>query len=281
MKSKEAMKVFRDPIEEERNDYTVAYQPADARSPIAILSLHFEQDPVDVLAAAKAMEREMERWLKKYPVPVKVSAFDAMGNLVRHSPHPAECHLTGYVRLWDSSIIRRWALLPAREIPDEVMEPKHLERCYKNVSFRMRREDEECLQREAVARWTTIGSSLLLILLVPLLVFMVRSGGQAVALSLTVFSIGIGGYMLAGAMGWRKLRGGEHRRAERLRLLEHYLYHCEANPEAFARLKQENLEHEATEQEEKVTARSRRTGKQKAGLARRVATAARAFRTAT
>ena len=75
-------KVFRDQIKEDRGSYYVSYQPADARYPFAIVQLTFPEDGSDAATIARAMEKELEIWLTRYPVPIMISAFDAKDDLI-------------------------------------------------------------------------------------------------------------------------------------------------------------------------------------------------------
>jgi hypothetical protein len=281
MQTQEATHVFRDPIEEYRDGYIVVYQPADARSPFATLTLTFTDDPVQISVAAKAMERELENWLKKYPVPVRVSGFDAQKKLIRHSPNLSECHLSGYVRLWDAAIVRRWASLSDRELPEDQSGPRYLERAYRGMPYRVREEDRECLRREKREKAVGISQALLLMLGIPLVVMAIHMGGDGVAWVVAATVFALGALKLAGHLEWRKPRRSERKQKLRQATAEHYFYHCEKNPDAFLRLKQENLDREVIEERKKDAARQMNgAAGRKVWLGRRLIVAAQAFRTA-
>jgi hypothetical protein len=236
--------VFRDLIEEQRDRYTVSYQPADARSSLAILSLFFPEAPRDRSVVVSAMETELEKWLKRYPVPVRVSPYNARKRLIRHSPNTSDCHLTGYVRLLDDAVIRRWGAMDEAAIPAETYEPEHLAEAYKDIPYRIRDEDRAMAKIQFRYRVKAICVALLFALVFPALLQAVVYWGQELALPLLLVSAAVGAYKGTGIMGWRKPSRREQRRADLIALKEHYFYHCEKNPGTFARLEKENVKRE-------------------------------------
>ena len=61
-------------------------------------------------------------------------------------------------------------------------------------------------------------------------------------------SILFGTYRAAKMSGWIKPSERQKSAAEKRQKMEHYFYHCERNPEAFMRLKVENLQRETIEE---------------------------------
>jgi hypothetical protein len=280
MPPKENSHVFRDPIEEHREEYTVTYQPADACSAAASLSIHFHREAISLADAAKAMEAELELWLKKFPVPLRVSAFDGKRKLIRHSPHPAECHLSGYVRQWDSGIVRRWHLLSDQEFPAEFAEPAYLERAYQKIPFRVCEEERERKARRRLETVQQTAASALFLLIIPIIIYVVRTGEAWIAVALGLLSIGWGAYTLTGLTGWRKPSPLSIEREKQRERMAHYFHHCERNPEAFAQLKQHNLEQEVLRERQRAQTRAHAASRTGFPLARRILGAARAFRAA-
>src|SRR5438876_7723679 len=131
-----APNVYRDKIKEGRADYFVTYQPADCRFPFASLDLVFLASRVDAASVAQAMEQELDIWLKRYPVPVLVSAFDAKEDLIPVHGDSGESHLTGYRDLRTGQIVQRWRLLKDNELPAEQAKEEYLQIVYRDVSFR-------------------------------------------------------------------------------------------------------------------------------------------------
>lgn len=236
--------VFRDLIEEHRDDYSVTYQPADARASIAVLSLFFPNAPKDVSIVSRAMEKEMEAWLKRFPVPIKVAAFDSRKRTIRISPNASERQLMGYVRPFDDAIIRRWGVIEEGEIPAEVIEPEHLAAAYSSISYRVLEEEKAMARRELRAKVKSISWVIFLVLIFPLSTQAVLRYGQELALPLMLATALFGAYKGTAVMGWRKLTRREQRKAEEAFRRDHYYYHCEKNPTGFARLEKENLKRE-------------------------------------
>lgn len=238
--------VFRDLIEEKRDRYSVCYQPADLRSPIATLSLFYSVPPKDMTIVAAAMESELENWLKRFPVPVKVSAFNSRKRSLRVSPNPSECHLMGYVRLFDDAVIRRWGEMDESAIPAETLDPEHLASAYSSIPFRVCEEDRERDRRAFRARMRNMKTTLLLLLVFPSFIFAILHWERTLAIPIVLLSVAAGAYKGAGLMGWGKPSRREQRRAELLERKEHYFFHCEKHPSGFARLEKENFKREVT-----------------------------------
>lgn len=253
MKAKEiARHVFRDKIEQEREDYTVTYQPADARSPVAQATLVIPEVPEELDAVAKVMEAELEHWLKRFPVPVRISPVTEKGELLPLSTSPSECHLMGYVRLWDESVVRRWGGFSDRELPEEQVAPAYLAKAYSSLPFRLLEEEREKKSREFRSKILAIGGALLLLAGAPLLLQAILLWEQPLAIVLSAVCIGLGGYRVAQLMGWRKPTGWQVRKKERGERMAHYFFHCERNPDAFAELAKENFDQEVAEEDARV-----------------------------
>lgn len=71
-------------------------------------------------------------------------------------------------------------------------------------------------------------------------------------------SIAAGIWKLARVMGWRKRSKREQEEEESEARMRHCYYHCERNPEAFARLRTENFEKEMIEANKREAARLKR-----------------------
>ena len=120
------LKVFRDQIKEDRGEYYVIYCPADARMPFANIQVIFPHDGLDVHAVARTMEHELEEWLKRYPVPAMVSAFNAKEDVISLSDELDKSHLMGYIDPVTGGIIRKWGLFKDN---DSAEKPPHFDLC--------------------------------------------------------------------------------------------------------------------------------------------------------
>lgn len=238
-------KVFRERLKEHRGDYYVSYQPADARFPSAFVQLTFLDNGHDVADVKKGMERELQNWLSRFPVPVRVSAYDAKDDLIQVAPEFAQSHLAGYVDPQTGQIIQQWGFPGDDELPSEQMDAGYLARVYEGVPFRL----QEVVRQKALHETRMLGRSARIVLFlmvgVPVLIEMVSLGVTWLGHVLAGTSITVGFYKLGKAMGWLKPTQRDREKAEKDLRMKHYFYHCEQNPEGFNRLKIENFEREA------------------------------------
>lgn len=244
-------KVFRDRIKEDRGEYYVIYYPADARSSFANIQVVIPYDGFDPPAVARAMEKELEEWLKRYPVPVMVSAFDAKESLISLSDEFGKSHLMGYIDPLKGGIIRKWGLFQNNELPSEQMNSEYLGRVYEGVPFRLQEEVRQKAQSEARITGRVLRLIVLFVVVVPVLIEIISLGVNWLGYVLSAISISIGVYKTAKALGWLKASQREKQEAEKNLKMSHYFYHCERNPEGFNRLKIENFEREAIERTQK------------------------------
>ena len=82
-------------IKENRDSYFVEYHPPVSNKPVATLNLVYPSQ-YDLKEVARSMRSEMEHWIKRYPIPVMVSAFDAADNVLR----PNDPHEDGFLVGW-------------------------------------------------------------------------------------------------------------------------------------------------------------------------------------
>ncbi len=214
------------------------------------------------------MEKEFEKWLKRFPVPVKVSAMDEKRSLLRLSPNASDWHLMGYVRLWDSATVRRWAVLGEGDLPSDQNRVTYLARAYETIPFRMCEEVREAIRRRRRETLRAGARAVFLMIGVPGLIWAVLVGGNWVAILLGLTFAVRGAYEVARLFGWCQPSQREEERMERRKLLERYFYHCEKNPEKFSRLVGENLDREIAEERKKEAERSRKPGRPRIGESR-------------
>lgn len=244
-------KVFRDRIKEDRGEYYVIYYPADVRMPFANIQVVFPHDGFDAQAVARAMEQELEEWLRRYPAPAMVSAFNAKEDLIRLSDESDKSHLMGYIDSLTGKTIRRWGLFQDKELPSEQMDSGYLERVYENIPFRLQEDVRKKVLHEVRVTGRVIRLIVFFVFVVPVLIEIISLGVDWLGHILAGISISAGIYKAAKAMGWLKPSQREKQEAEKSLKMSHYFYHCEQNPEGFDRLKIENFEREAIERTQK------------------------------
>lgn len=240
-------KIFRDKLREHRGNYYVVYQPADLRAPFAIIQLTFPQDDYEATAVSRAMEQELDAWLRRYPVPAMVSAFDVKDDLINAHGVGGESHLMGYVHPQTGEVVRQWELLRNEDLPSEQLDAEYLARVYQGIPFRVQKEVREQALREARTTGRVIRLIVFFTVVVPVLIEVISVGVTWLKHILEAISILTGLYKAGKAMGWLKRSQRDEQKAEKELKMNHYFYHCERNPEAFNRLKVENFEREAIE----------------------------------
>lgn len=239
-------RVFRDKIKEHRGKYYVEYNPAIWCSPIAVVNLTFPESVVDVESVRQAMERELEYWLNKYPVPVMVTAWDAKEDMIHVSAND-ESSLFGYANRQTRQLKKLWGVPRNSELPEDQMNEKHFSLVYDGLPYRSQADTQQKALRDAIARGRIIRLIVLLVVGVPLLIQIVSLGIDWIGYVLSGLSISAGLYKLFKAMGWIRPSKQEQLEADKKSKMEHYFFHCEKNPEAFSRLKIDNFEREAIE----------------------------------
>ena len=240
-------KVFREKLSEHRGEYFVTYHPADGDGWLSTVSLSFPGN-VELLVVKSALEKELKYWLKRFPVPILISAFDAKDNVIRLPGNSDESHLTGYVDIQSQQLVYRWGLMKNDEIPSEQKEASYLASVYQGIPFRLQQKVREEALREFRVRNRVLRFIVFFYVGAAVFAELIALGVTWLGHILAVISISTGFYKLAKAMGWLKPSKRDKEKAEKEGKMEHYFYHCEQNPKAFNRLKCENFERDAIEQ---------------------------------
>jgi hypothetical protein len=230
-----------EPIKEGRGWYFVEYHPPVSDFKFADLHLTITIENPQEVDIVNAMEKELNDWLRRYPVPVFVSTFDNKGDLY-HISKTKECnHLTGFFDQ-DGKICLYWRMVKDEEIPDIALNKEYVDELYSNFTFKTYAE----LDAERQKRRQQIERGFILFLFLPFVVTVIYESFVYFnkLLSLLAFF-----YILYKAVQkalkfagmWPKSkREKEKEREENLK--DHYYYHCQMNPKGFERLKLENFE---------------------------------------
>ena len=242
-------KVYRERIKEPRKTYYVTYQPADGRFEHAHLQLTVTEQNFNAEEVCKILEQELEVWLKRFPVPLMADAWDLAEDGITN-PNSKESILMGFV---DGSgrIIRKWGMIQKSEFPLAQSETAYLARVYADVPFRPEGE----VWKDGPKGWRAIVITaniiVLFMVVIPVLIEVVSWGIAWVGYLLSALSVTKGLYEIAKALHWVKPSKRKEREQDEERRMAHYFYHCERNPEAFNRLKAENLRRDAIERTQK------------------------------
>jgi hypothetical protein len=243
--------VFRDELKQSRSNYFVSYSPADCRQPeFAILNLTFQTGRPSNDHIRRYMEEELLIWLNRFPVPLMVSSFDESDSFLHLSDRSDDSILMGYIDPNSGAVVSKWALLRQDQLPAAQLSKEYLQKIYTSVPTRLRREVElaaEEKNRQFRKALLIVKSGFIFVAAVPLLIEMVSWGIAWVGYLLQAVSVITGGYKIGRAAGWIPQTSAAKAKAEKMRKMEHYFYHCEKNPEGFLRLKVQNFERDAKE----------------------------------
>jgi len=234
-------KMFFDSIKKDRGHYFVKYIPPWTSSRFAVLQLIFLED-IGQIDVARTMEKELEVWLEKYPIPVMVSAFnykDEMFNL--SNVRPFNC-LIGYIDKKDRKIKCFWKLLKDQELPPDALNPEYLKKTYASIPYKT----EEQIVQKATARSRQIrmGSRIIIgwIALPPIIISIIGWRSPIIGGLVVLFSFWKAFEKTMRMLGKWKKTPKELEQENQERLKEHHHYHCLENPEGFYRLRNENFE---------------------------------------
>lgn len=249
-KSDVSDEVFREELKEYRGRYYVTYQPADSRCRFAGVGLVFHEKRPDSQEIKQLMENELKLWVTPFPVPVMVSSFDSTESVIHLPDEQGGSHLMGYIELQTGTVVQRWGLFTNEEIPAALMTAEHLNRVYRDIPFRLRKDVREAAARKN--RKLQTGFRIFRALIVFVAVFrvvieIISSWLSWLGHFLQAISILTGASKVGKALGWLKESEAKKQEAEKKRKMEHYYYHCERDPMGFERLKLENFEREAAE----------------------------------
>lgn len=231
-----------------RGWYLLEYAPPVPGIPFATLSLTTLEhaDPTNV---ALAMEAELATWLRRYPLPIMVSAFTDSGELLRVSAVRACDHLIGWLDPATDAPCVHWRIVPSGELPKVDLSRAALQELYSDVPFRTATD----LRSATKTHQRTIRGGKILVFIglvvVPAAWLLIEFNAPE-WLSWLVLLYGLS-HIYTQALklfGLWPTPASDVAAADEERRMRHHHYHCERNPDAFTRLVAENLERESREQ---------------------------------
>lgn len=250
-------KLYFDKVTEHRGAYFVEYYPPHVDGTIATLYLIFVDVPDDAAIAA-AMEDELALWLKRYPVPLMVTGWDAKENILRTKSD----HLVGWVLPGTTQVVHSWQIDNLSAFLKSHPSTPDWRAIYRDIPFKTDAEvkanaDRFIEERRQLNRRLKIFLFGWIACLVGFALFQ-YFGPEWLGLLALLFALSKAGrtaYRL-----WRnsKPSPSEEKEAEKQRKMRLYYDHCERNPQGFARLQAENFEKETeerTRQEAEVLAK--------------------------
>lgn len=236
-----------DSLKEPRGWYFVEYSPPVCGNPFALVCLTIlsELDASDHSRITEAMEEELAYWLKRYPVPVMVSAFDSRGDLVNLE---ASTHLMGRI-IESGSIEKAWECFSGK--PLQVFSDEKLKEIYHDVPCRaveqIRSQVAKDLKRTKSGIHLTLGLLIIWLVVIPVMIGFVGVANPMIGIVVLLYSLWKAFVQLMKLLGKWPASRREQEESDRKRRMEHYFWHCERNPDGFRRLKVGNLDREDRE----------------------------------
>jgi hypothetical protein len=241
-----SQRIFFNAIKEDRGWYFVKYSTPIESFRFANLQLIITES-AGKQKIAEAMEKELSDWLKRYPIPLMVSAFDEKGELVSLKSEKGCDHLMGFLSKETEKITARWALLKEGELPDDALDRNRINEIYRKIPFKK----AEDIRRESEKRRKEMRFGLLVVfawlVVVPLVITILGWTSFWVAVLTTIYSAWKAIQKGLELMGkWKKSTKQIKQEEEDLRMRHHH-YHCERNPAGFHRLFVENINQDERE----------------------------------
>lgn len=232
-------KVYFDAIKEARGNYLVEYSPPRPDRAYADLSVSCDkQVPDDEMA--EVMEAELRRWSKRYAYPVLVSGFDPAGDLMELEAVRPSPFLVGWVAPGEDAAVSRWGWFEDAELPTLPLDVERLLRTYAGVPYKTPTGIEADLRRRGrvvrALKWLMV----VVYVVIPATILVL--GVTSPIVGWTTFAVSAIQLVrkLLELMGVQKPSPRKQAEDEELRRMRHYAYHCDRNPEGFARLRAEN-----------------------------------------
>jgi hypothetical protein len=227
-------------LKEDRDWYFVEYSPPLARYRFSIVQLSCVE-PKDVATVAEAMETEARAWLKRYPIPVMVTAFSPAGDVISLGGVRPNDNLMAWDQYPTAEPTLQWRLVPNDELPDIALDRDFVESLFASVPHKTRREiEEDARQHERVTR---VGWWLVFVwaVVVPLVVAILEWWSDLLGVAVLLYAFYKAGKLALRLSGRLPKSDSERKREAEDLQMRHHHYHCKRNPEAFARLKAENF----------------------------------------
>lgn len=237
--------IFFDALKEHRGAYFVEYRPPAKFRNFATLFLVFTE-VAETQQVSDLMRSELQIWLRRYPVPLMVSAFDAAENLIRANDG-RNIHLVGWLPP-SGEISASWKLddLSAfvKSAPPSDWRPIYTDIGYTTEGQVKANADKYVQERRQQIRVLKIILGLWFCVVPATWAIVQYVGSEWLARGVVIYAL------WQAWRTWLKVSGGsrpspqELAKAAKTRKMEHFYYHCERNPIGFARLKAENLDKE-------------------------------------
>jgi hypothetical protein len=230
-----------EPLRQGRGWYFVEYSPPLPNYRFSTLRVVVvDEQPAGRIA--EVMENEATAWLRRYPIPLMVSAFNPVEDLIDLSSVRPCNHLMAVARGPDHKPTFHWRLLSNDELPEYALDRSLIANLFAALKWKSGRQINE--QAEAEIQRLRLGWWMVFLwaVVVPLIVAILEWWSDLLGLAVLAYSFGkaiVHALRLTGKLP--KAAAQSKKEAEELRA-RHHDYHCVQNPAGFERLKAENFD---------------------------------------
>lgn len=229
-----------EPVRETRGWYYVEYLPPAIGNKYAGLNLTITEDhPKDEIV--NVMEKELELWLTRYPVPIFATAWDDKEDIYDLSGIKPKNNLIGFFAS-DNKLRLCWESVTEEEIPDLTLDQEYLDNLYSDLDFKTYAELD--VERQNKRKGIIRGRFLLFIwfVVIPITVLIFEFSNEWLSAFIFLYSVSRGIETWLDTWGKLQKSKRELEEEEKERLKNYYYHHCQMNPDGFQRLMLENLE---------------------------------------
>lgn len=244
--------LFFESVKEQRGEYFVEYHPYVPELRFAFIYLTFTTKILEATIPG-LMERELQHWIGRFPVPAMVSAFDDAGSLIHLKDVIGSNHLVGWPDSSLATVVASWELSDLDQHAKKYLDASTLQQIYRGIPFKTGKQVREDAEESVVKIVRRNRYLIAVVIFWAVIVPACSAIMQYFApdwLNLVILAYGL----WKAFTEWRKITGRRKKTQKELdaeekeRKMRHYFYHCERNPDGFLRLKIENFEKEAREQ---------------------------------
>lgn len=238
-------------IKEDRDWYFVEYSPPTSGYLFAILTLTIPQGDHSLEQIAVVMEAESASWLKRYPIPLMISAFNSAGDVVNLETVRGCNHLIGYLHAETADVVQAWRLVGNEELPRDALDKAHLQDIYADIPSKTKEDITEQVLEESkklrVGWWMVFVWAVV----VPAAIAVLEWWSDWLGVVVLLYSLGKAVKKALQITGRWPHSSAEKQKEEEEARMRHHHYHCERNPEGFLRLKIENFDRWSREEIQK------------------------------
>jgi hypothetical protein len=235
-----------DDIEEKRDEYYVVYSPVFTDQEFAVLIVNIYDTRLSGNIKSIA-ELELKYWALKYPTPIMLMVSNKTDEEWSIKDKLGHDYLLGYPKL--EKIILYWDEYPEAEKPDIDLSKDSLAKIYSELSFSTYEEVVAKQNIEAKGRKLLLLVLTLWACVVPALIAFLGWANPVVSFIALAYSWYVAFNKGLDLWGRKKKTEKDLVKEKEQLAKDHHHYHCQLNPEAFLRLKNENFKKESLEKE--------------------------------